>query len=87
MLAQAQKGAGELQNEAVQLHSAAFKLQNKIAALRSENAELKETNLKQQTEIQLSEAIIKKVSASIFLNKQQRQFRMLFGVLNLFVNA
>lgn len=67
--------------------TAAFKLQNKIAALRSENAELKETNLKQQTEIQLSEAIIKKVSASILLNKQQRQFRMLFGVLNLFVNA
>ena len=73
MLAQAQKGAGELQNEAVQLHSAAFKLRNKVTALRSVNAGLKDTNLKQQSEIQLSEAIIKKVSASILLNKQQQR--------------
>ena len=65
MLAQAQKGTGELQNEAAQLHSATLKLQNEVAALRSENAELKDTNLKQQFEIfeiQLSEALIEKVS-------------------------
>jgi len=31
MLAQAQKGTGELQNEAAQLHSAALKLQNEVA--------------------------------------------------------
>ena len=62
MLAQAQKGTGELQNEAIQLHSAALKLQNEVAVLRSENAELKDTNLKQQFEIQLSEALIEKVS-------------------------
>lgn len=69
MLAQAQKGARELQNEAVQLHSAASKLQNKVAALRCDNAELKDTSLKQQFEIQLSEAIIKKVSGRISLKK------------------
>ena len=62
MLARAEKSASELQNEAVQLHSAAFKLQNKVAGLRRDNAELKDTTLKQQFEIQLSEAIIKKVS-------------------------
>ena len=74
MLAQAQKGSGELQNEAAQLHSAALKIQNEIAALRSENAELKDTNLKQQFEVQLSEALIEKVSTcNCFINKQQQR--------------
>ena len=62
MLSKAQTGARELQQESYQLHSATFKLQNKVAALRSDNAELKDTNLKQQFEIQLSKAIVKKVS-------------------------
>ena len=69
MLSRAQKGARELQNEAVQLHSAAFKLQNKVAALRCETAELKDTSLKQQFEIQLSEAIIEKVRERILFKK------------------
>lgn len=72
LFAQAQKDARELQNEAVQLHSAAFKLQNKVAALRADNAELNETRLKQQFEIQLSGAIIRKVSKSISCNKLQK---------------
>ena len=58
----------------MQLQSAALKLQNEVAALRSEFAELKGTNLKQQSEIQLSEAIIEKVSAcNYFVNKQQHR--------------
>ena len=72
MLAQAQKGAGELQNETVKLLSAAFKLQNKVVALQSEIAELEDTNLKQQFAIQLSKAVIKKVSASILFNKEDK---------------
>ena len=77
MFAQAQKDARELQNEAVQLHSAAFKLQNKVAALRADNAELKETRSKQQFEIQLSGAIIRKVSESISCIKLQQSFARL----------
>ena len=77
MLGQAQKGACELKNEAVQLHSAAFKLQNEVAALRADNAELKETSLKQEFEIQLSKAIIRKVSESSSKTKKIRLLRQL----------
>ena len=77
MLGQAQKGARELQNEAVQLHSAAFKLQNEVAALRADNAELRETSLKQEFELQLSKAIIRKVSESSSKTKKIRLLRQL----------
>lgn len=70
-LAEAKKDVGELQNEAVELHSAAAKLQSKVAALNCETKELKDTSLKQKFEIQLSEAIIKKVSLQ--QNLQQRR--------------
>ena len=61
-----------LQKESAELHDAVVIFQNEVAGLKSEKAKLKDVNVKQKFEIELTGQIINKVRESISLNKVQQ---------------
>ena len=71
--------AGVLRTERAELHDAVAIFQNEIAGLKSEKAKLKDANLKQKFEIELTGQMINKVSESISLNERE--------IRNYFINS
>ena len=69
---------GVLQTETAELHNAVAIFQNEVADLKSEKAKLKDANVKQKFEIELTGQMINKVSESISLNKYTKENKKLF---------
>ena len=70
-LAEFQNKISVLENETAELHDAVDIFQNEVAGLKCEKAKLKDANLKQKFEIELTGKMIKKVSESFSLDKVQ----------------